>query len=521
MAITDDIVRGRLFKAVRIYSLPDFELNTTPREIQFPGNTGFSMLDKIKTLQQASVELEPVSASRQDMTSQVMAFAENFLHNLPDMKTYEPDEGNSKLLEQEFAEQPAELAALLETLDTAVMHEGINPASGGHLGYIPGGGVYPAALGDFLADVSNRYSGISYASPGAVAIEQLLVKWMCELVGFPASAGGDLTSGGSIANLSAIVTARETMNIRARDVETSCIYMTEDAHHCVDKSLRAAGLAECNKRLIAMDDRFRMDVSELEAVIQVDLSAGLRPWLIIVSAGTTDTGAVDPIDAIAEIATQNDLWLHVDAAYGGFFLLCEEGREVLKGLDKAHSVVLDPHKGMFLPYGSGAVLVRDVNWLAQAQTYEADYMQDAIVEGGNYSPADLSLELSRPFRGLRFWLPLKMFGLASFRAALAEKIWLARYFHEELDRIPGWELGPYPELSVVTYRYVPSVGNADEFNQRLIEAVRADGKVFISSTQLNNKYVLRLAVLHFRTHLTTVDYLLNLLKQLASDMDTT
>jgi len=477
------------------------------------------MLKKLRDLEQAASGLEPTAVGRKSMTTLVNRYAESFLTKLPDTKTYEFEQGLSASLDTPFEEQPEELAAVLEAFDSGVNHEGINPASGGHMGYIPGGGIYPAALGDFLADVTNRYSGVSFASPGAARMEQQLVKWMAELVGYPASAGGDLTSGGSIANLTAIVTARETMGVRARDVESSCIYLTSDVHHCVDKSIRAAGLAECPKRLVPMDDKFRMDVSILEKLIREDLAAGLRPWLITASAGTTDAGAVDPIDAIAELALKHDMWLHVDAAYGGFFLLCEEGRDVLTGLEKAHSIVLDPHKGMFLPYGSGAVLVKDVRWLAQSQAYQADYMQDAMAAEGQYSPADLSLELSRPFRGLRFWLPLKLFGLAPFRAALAEKIWLARYFHEQLEKTPGWLVGPYPELSVATFRYVPDQADADAFNKSLIDAVYADGKVFISSTLIDGKFFLRLAVLHFRTHLEQVNYVLDLLQRKARELD--
>jgi glutamate/tyrosine decarboxylase-like PLP-dependent enzyme len=477
------------------------------------------MLSKIKQLEQLSSGLEPSATQRVEMTTLAVDYAESFLGKLPTMNTFGADKGRSRLLEQAFGEQAEDMAGLLELLDTAVIHEGINAASGGHMGYIPGGGIYPSSLGDFLADVTNRYSGVSFASPGGAKMEQQLVKWMTELIGFPAGSGGDLTSGGSIANLTAIVTARETMGIRARDIERSCIYMTADAHHCIDKSLRAAGLAECKQHRVPMDDHFRMDVSALEQLIHEDIAAGLRPWLITASAGTTDTGAIDPVGAIAELAEQHDLWLHVDAAYGGFFLLCEEGRQVLRGLDKAHSVVLDPHKGMFLPYGSGAVLVRDVKWLAQSQAYQADYMQDVTADEGHYSPADLSLELSRPFRGLRFWLPLKLFGLAPFRAALAEKIFLARYFHEQLEKTPGWEVGSYPELSIATFRFIPKQGDANIFNERLVEAVQADGKVFISSTQINGKFVLRLAVLHFRTHLDRVDYVLKLLKRLATEMD--
>lgn len=476
--------------------------------------TGCEMLNKIKQLEHQSSVLEPSANRRAEMTKQAVAYAEAFLDRLPVTNTYEPDTGRSKVLEQPFMETAGDFEHLLETLETAVTHEGINPASGGHMGYIPGGGIYPSAWGDFLADITNCYSGVSFASPGGANMERQLVMWMARLVGYPASSGGDLTSGGSMANLTAIIAARETMGIRARQVESSCIYTTSDSHHCIDKALRAAGLADCQKRQVPMDDCFRMDVAALQQLILEDKAAGLRPWLIVASAGTTDTGAVDPVGAIAELAEQHQLWLHVDAAYGGFFLLCAEGRQVLHGLGKAHSIVLDPHKGMFLPYGSGAVLVKDEKWLARSQAYEADYMQDARLASGFYSPAELSLELTRPFRGLRFWLPLKLFGVAAFRAALSEKIWLARYFYEQLQKTPGWETGPYPELSVVTYRFIAAQGDADSFNQYLVKAVQADGKVFISSTQIDGKFFLRLAVLHFRTHLLQVDYLLGLLKTL-------
>ena len=479
------------------------------------------MLNKIKQLEQESLLLEPSASIREELARQAVGYAEDFLSRLPVTRTYEPDKGRSRALEQPFAETAADFPALLETLKTAVNHEGINPASGGHMGYIPGGGIYPSAWGDFLADITNCYSGVSFASPGGAAMERQLIQWMAGLVGYPPQAGGDLTSGGSMANLTAIITARETMGMRARLVESGCIYATSDAHHCIDKAIRAAGLADCKHRQVPMDERFRMDVSALRQLILDDKAAGLRPWLVIASAGTTDTGAVDPVDAIADVAEQHDLWLHVDAAYGGFFLLCDEGRAVLGGLHRAHSIVLDPHKGMFLPYGSGAVLVRNEEWLAQSQAYQADYMQDARKAAGHYSPADLSLELTRPFRGLRFWLPLKLFGLAPFRKALAEKIWLARYFHEQLEKTPGWETGPKPELSVVTYRFVPAYGDADSFNEQLIVAIQADGKVFISSTLIDGKFFLRLAVLHFRTHLRQVDYLLGLLKRLALEFEST
>lgn len=477
------------------------------------------MLDKIKQLAKAASVLEPAADLRGKMFRQAGLHAEAFLEALPEGKTFVAGDKRSEQLDGNFAEDPGDFGQLLKSFQAALDNEGINAASGGHMGYIPGGGVYPSALGDFLADIGNYYAGVKFASPGAVKMEQQLLRWMADLVGFPASAGGDLTSGGSMANLTAIVTAREMMEVRARDIERSCVYLTEGTHHCVDKALRAAGLSECPKRMIPMVSGCRMDEHAFQQQLEKDKAAGLRPWLVVASAGTTDTGSIDPINAIAELAEKHSLWLHVDAAYGGFFMLCDEGKARLKGIERAHSIVLDPHKGMFLPYGSGALLVRDVAWLAQSQAYDAGYMQDAKAVAGVYSPADLSLELSRPFRGMRFWLPLKLFGVAAFRAALSEKIWLARYFHEQLEQTAGWEMGPYPDLSVVTFRYIPKYHDNNTFNAQLARAVLEDGRVFLSSTRINGKFVIRLVVLHFRTHLKHVEYVLDFLKHKAAELD--
>jgi glutamate/tyrosine decarboxylase-like PLP-dependent enzyme len=192
---------------------------------------------------------------------------------------------------------------------------------------------------------------------------------------------------------------------------------------------------------------------------------------------------------------------------------------MLAGIERSQTTALDPHKGLFLPFGSGALIVRDVRQLAQAHRYSAAYLSDA--RGGIPSPSasDLSIELSRPFRGLRLWLPLKLFGIAPFRAALEEKLLLARYFHVRLATVPGWELGPEPDLSVVTYRYLPKKGDANVFNRRLLEAVLASGRAAISATELNGSYTLRLAVMHYRTHLEHVDEVLEVLTSEAARLE--
>lgn len=472
------------------------------------------MRERIQALERDARRLDPDAAQRTALRDAASAYTEQFLERLGELPAYRPGFDNPVgALVQPFAEEPADIEQVLAILGSEVDAPGINPASPGAFGYIPGGGLYPAALGDFLADVTNRYAGVFYAAPGAVRLEMQLVGWLAGLVGYPSgTAGGDLTSGGSIANLSGIVAAREAHGVRAADLTHRVVYLSEQSHHSVGKALRLAGLEECVHRIIEVDERWRMEADALAARIEADRRAGLLPWLVVATAGSTDVGAVDPLGTIAQIAAAEGLWLHIDAAYGGAFLLCEPGRQTLAGIERSDSTVIDPHKGLFLPYGSGALLMRDREHLAVANRYHANYMQDAQRPDIELSPADLSPELSRPFRGLRLWLPLKLFGLAPFRAALEEKLLLARHFHAQLSERPHWAVGPTPDLSVVTYRYVPERGDVDEFNRRLAAAVQNDGRIFISSTQLHGRFTLRLAVLNFRTHLAQVELALELLE---------
>lgn len=481
------------------------------------------MLKKLAELERLSRQLDPGPAVRRELFAQAGRYAESFLEELPGKHTYVQDGGVDAFPDFPISEEPEDMARLLEFYGRAVDTTGILPASGGQLGYIPGGGLYPSALGDFLAGISNRYSGVVFAGPGAARMELALVDWMCRLAGYPESAAGDLTSGGSVATLSALVTARDACDIDHRAIPDACLYLTAQAHHCIGKALHVAGLKDVRQRTVPMDGACRMDPSRLEQMIRDDRDRGLNPWLVIGSAGTTDTGAVDPVTDLARIAADNGLWFHLDAAYGGFFLLCEEGRDVLEGAGLADSIVMDPHKGLGLPYGTGAVLVRDGRLLARSNAYYADYMQDAKQAEpdaeSERSPADYSLELTRPFRGPRMWFPLKLFGLGPFRAALSEKIWLARYFHEELEKRDGFETGPYPQLSIATFRYRPASADPDAFNRELLQRVHDDGRVFITSTRIDGRFTLRLAVLNFRTHREQIDYLLDLLERSARDLD--
>jgi len=468
--------------------------------------------DKIKLLEIESRKLEPQRQDRLIWEQKIQEYGQNFLDDVNEKKAYiEGGNIDDNLERLPIQEESRDIEQLIEVLNESVDSYGINPASGKHFGYIPGGGLYPTALGDYLADVFNRYAGIFYASPGAVRMENMLIRWMNKLIGLPPTSLGNLTSGGSIANLIAIVAARDAKNIKPKVIEESCIYLTAHVHHSLQKAIRIAGLSSANLRLVAMDDHYRMQASALQNLVEKDLASGLKPFLVIASSGTTDTGAIDPLNEIANVCEANHLWYHIDGAYGGFFLLSDEVKEKFKGIERADSVTIDPHKGLFLSYGSGAVLIKNVAALQHSHHYEANYMQDALDDTVELSPADLSPELTKHFRGLRMWLPLQLFGLKPFKAAMSEKIWLCRYFFEQIQQL-GFQVGPYPDLSVCIYRFIPPTGNADEFNQALVKAVQTDGTVFISSTKIDDQFWIRMAIVSFRSHLQDVDQALSILE---------
>jgi len=477
------------------------------------------MKDKIRKIEMIARLLDPDAQSREYLLNNVISFADSYLAGIGSAPAHiVRTETGSALYGWPITEEGIGIEEALALLHNNVNTIGLNPTSGRFLGYIPGGGLFHSALGDYLAAVTNRYAGVFFASPGAVRMENLLLRWMADMVGYPDTAAGNLSSGGSIANLTAIVTARETCGIAGETIGRSVVYVTEHVHHCIDKALRIAGLSGCILRSVHVDDKYRMDAGALDEAVTADKKAGLHPWLIVASAGTVNTGSVDPLADIGDIAQARGLWFHVDGAYGAFFALCPEGKVVLQGMDKSDSIVMDPHKTLFLPYGTGAVLVKDRQALYSSHCAEADYMENILNDEDEISPADLSPELTKHFRGLRLWLPLKLLGTAPFRAALSEKILLARYFYEKIRKADGFVVGPYPDLSVVTYRYVPKRGDADEFNQKLLHDIQQNGRIFISSTRIDGKLILRVAVVCFRTHLEDIDETIDILSSKAKQI---
>jgi len=469
-------------------------------------------------LSNVNFALEENEQKRKEIDKMVIEFSNEFLNNIGTMKafhsnTYDKTEQDDQF---EIGKGAIKLDEILNFVKERVVETGLNPASGGHLGYIPGGGIYSAALGDYLAAVTNRYAGVFYASPGAVKMEDALINWSGNLIGYDEGFGGNLTSGGSIANLIALSTAKKTKNISSKNLLKSVIYCSQQTHHSIYKAINIVGLEECVIRKIPLDSNYRLSSLDLKSQIENDIKDGLNPFLAIANAGSTDVGAIDPLEELGAICSKNSIWFHVDAAYGGFFALTVYGKEKLKGLKQADSVILDPHKGMFLPYGSGMVLVKDINHLLNANRYSANYMQDADNEA-HYSPADLSPELSKHFRGFRMWLPLKLYGAEVFSNYLEEKLTLTGYLYKELVAL-GFTIVCEPALTVIAFRYECNDRNSDGLNKALLNHILEDGRVFISSTSLNGQFTLRAAILSFRTHKKEIDLLLQLLNSKLADV---
>jgi glutamate/tyrosine decarboxylase-like PLP-dependent enzyme len=457
---------------------------------------------EIERLRAAARPLEPDTAERRELGGLALDHALSFLDGVEDAPSLRPaTEVFAERLDPEFTEQGRAPASVLGYVGACIEKPGIATTSPRFMGYIPGGGLFHSALGDMLAGASNKYAGFAPAAPGAVRIENACTQFLASVIGYPETAAGTLTSGGSIANLTAIVAARE-----ARDPDGGgAVYLTRFAHHCVDKALHIAGRARAPRRVIATDANHRMSVEALEQALEDDRRDGVLPWLVVASAGTVDTGAIDPLPEIAELCRRYGAWLHVDGAYGGLFALCDEGRAKLRGIEQADSVALDPHKTLFLPYGTGAALVRDGKLLQEAFSASGEYIRPLGESEVGPSPADLSPELTRHFRALRLWLPLQMAGIAAFRAAQAEKLALARYFHARLSEMDGFDPGPEPQLSVVAFRYLPKTGDVDDFNERLMRHIQQEGRVMMSGTKIDGSYRLRCAILCFRTHLEHID----------------
>jgi aromatic-L-amino-acid/L-tryptophan decarboxylase len=389
-------------------------------------------------------------------------------------------------------------------------------------GYVQSPGTPIGAFADLLASTLNANLTIWRSAPAPVELERLTIDWIRQILGFNAEAGGLFVSGGSMANLAALAAARQT---RYDSLGRLRIYASEATHFSIAKAAALLGIARENVQHVAVDERFRMRVDDLIAIITADVQAGYVPFCVVGNAGTVDTGAVDPLREIREVANRFQLWMHVDGSYGAFAILADSARKLFAGMEQADSIALDPHKWLYLPVDVGCVIYRDPEAARATFAHEAEYTRmfgeeaDEAFVCWDYGP-----ELSRRFRALKVWMLLKGVGLDRLGEAIESNLTCARHLESMVQASDDFEMAAPVGLSIFCFRHVPrrlrdqSPGVIDAFNERLLVALQRDGSSYLSNTTLGGRFTLRGCVLNYRTTLRDMEILLDDLRRVAKSL---
>ncbi len=403
-------------------------------------------------------------------------------------------------LREPLPQQGVDVHAALDLLDAHVWNTMMHLDHPRFFGFVPGPSNFVGAMADALVAGLNPFAGTWLEASGCAEIELVTIDWLCRLAGLPTGARGHFVSGGSAANLTALAVARHArLDDRAED---AVLYCSDQTHSSVDRALHVLGFRRSQVRRLPTDQNFRVRLPALQEAVNQDRSAGLRPFCVVANVGTTNTGAVDPLGALADFCGAEELWLHADGAYGAAALFSTDARAALAGIDRVDSLALDPHKWLFQPYEIGCVLVRDGRLLRKTFDMTAEYLEVANQAGEEVNFFAEGMQLTRSFRALKLWLSLKTFGADAFGRAIDHGIELAELAARRLAEVPGWEIAAPAQLAIVAFRYAPA-GLADEvadaINRDLVDASIRDGFAFISSTTLHGHIYLRLCTINPRT----------------------
>jgi aromatic-L-amino-acid decarboxylase len=358
--------------------------------------------------------------------------------------------------------------------------------------FVPGPGNFVGAMADALASGFNSFVGTWLGGSGPAEIELVTIDWLRALCGLPETAGGLFVSGGSMANLTALAIARHAR--LGYEIPGAMVYYSDQTHSASERALRVLGFAPSQTRKLTSDECFRLPVDALAREVAADRAQGWRPFCVIANAGTTNTGAIDPLLELVRFCREEGLWLHVDGAYGAAAVISGEGRRLLDGLGEVDSLALDPHKWLFQPFEIGCVLLRDRQLMKNALGIHPEYLRDAhrFAEETNF--CDYGIQLTRSFRALKLWMSFKTFGLEAFRDAVAHGFRLAEAAERRLRQNPAWEIVTPAQMGVVTFRH-----REETANQQLVEAMLEDGYALLTSTVLRGRTVLRLCTINPRT----------------------
>lgn len=419
----------------------------------------------------------------------------------------------------EAPEKPTDAKEVLNFVLEKVMTQSNVVSHPKSYSFVPGPSNFISAMGDALASGFNIFSGGWAASPAAAQMEIVATNWLLKLYGFPVKRGGGIfTSGGSMANLTAIATARKVKC--GDDFSKAVIYLSDQAHSSNVKAIRILGFRKEQIRIIPTDAEFKIALNKLKNAIAKDKLEGLQPFCFIASAGTTNTGTVDPLNELAAICKKEKIWLHVDAAYGGAAILAKNGKQLLKGIEKADSITVDPHKWFFQPYEIGCLLVRNHKWLSGTFTEKPEYLRDIEGNESEINFYDHGIELTRRFRALKFYMSIKTFGLKAFRKAITYNIKLAEETEDYLRKSDKWEVVSPATLAIINFRYNPIGKNLnekqlDKINQMISEKVVLSRKALLVTTILNKQVVLRMCLINPRTTMEDVKSTLQLCEKYA------
>jgi aromatic-L-amino-acid/L-tryptophan decarboxylase len=438
------------------------------------------------------------SAEFRALAHQLSDFAAEYLEALPKMRSY-PESINGADVEQLFGGSPPLEGMGRGAFDLLPqVFEKSRPASPRFFGYVFGSGEPIAALGQFAASVLHQNATAWRSGPSANAIERTVVRWLAEAIGC-SGFSGSLTLGGSSANLMALCMAREAKApANESGVRSQVLYCSSEAHMSIAKAAALLGLGHNAVRLIAVDQAFCMRTENLRAAITHDLESGKIPIAVVASAGTTATGSIDPLRAIAEVCRDFGLWMHIDGAYGALASMAIP--EAFDGMALADSVSLDPHKWLYQPTGCGCLLYRDPADARRAFSHSADYartLSNDAIEG--FAFFEESIELSRPFRALSLWLSLRYHGLTAFQQSIRDDLRLAQVLADAIDSEPDLERLAPVALSAVCFRYAGQPADLDALNARILERVIRRGRVYISNASINGEFALRACIVNHRT----------------------
>tara|TARA_R100000935_G_scaffold21474_1_gene39885 strand:+ start:1915 stop:3348 length:1434 start_codon:yes stop_codon:yes gene_type:complete len=429
------------------------------------------------------------------------------------------EEMDSLFLEQ-APEQPSDAKQVLDFVLQEVMSKSAIVSHPKSYSFVPGPSNYVSAMADTLATGFNIFSGGWAASPAAAELEIITIGWLLKIFGFPKKKGGGIfTSGGSMANLTAIVTARRIKC--GDDFSKAVIYLSDQAHSSNIKAIRVLGFRKEQIQIIPTDGDFKVSLNKLKNCIAKDRLRGMQPFCYVATAGTTNTGTVDPLTEISKICKQEDIWFHIDAAYGGAAILAKNGKQLLKGIDKADSLTVDPHKWFYQPYEMGCLLVRDHKWLKNTFTEKPEYLRDVEGNESEINFYDHGIQLTRRFRALKFYMSVKTFGLSAFRKAITYNIQLAEKVETILRKSKKWEIISPATLAVINFRYNP-IGNTwnelqlDSMNQYISSQVINSREALLVTTLLNGHVVLRMCLINPRTTLDDVKETLALCEEFAT-----